>query len=163
MATQQSTSHCSFEKHDEAYSSNVNNSHHQLDGSGDYYSCTKPKNVGDNFVQPPLARAQPQHQCQGHPHQALIHTTPQLLLHQQTHLPESAATDILPYCTTEPPLRQEEVIALSDVAGSVKELVLLALGVAAGDVACAEKMEGAVGTDITGNIVEFFAEEWEVE
>jgi hypothetical protein len=55
------------------------------------------------------------------------------------------------------------VIALSDVAGSVKELVLLALGVAAGDVGCAEKMESAVGGAAMGSVVEFFAEEWEVE
>lgn len=85
---------------------------------------------------------------------------------QQTHpnAPKTAVTHILPYCTTEAPLRQEQVIALSDVVGSVKELVLLAVGAAAGDSACVDKLEGAVGGAHTaGCVVEFFAGEWEVE
>lgn len=110
-----------------------------------------------------LPRAQSHQQRQGLHQQALPHAAPQLRPRQQSHLPESAVKDILPYCTTEPPLRQEQVIALSDVAGSVKELVLLALGTAAGDAGCAERMEGAVGSETAGSIVEFFAEEWEVE
>jgi hypothetical protein len=76
---------------------------------------------------------------------------------------ENVVVSLLPYSTMEPPLRQEQVIALSDVVGSLKELVVLALGAAAGDVACADRLENAVGTTTASNIVEFFVEEWEVE
>jgi hypothetical protein len=139
-----------------------NTSHRLLDGSGDY-SHTQPKSQRHSFMQPTVPRVQPQQQGQGFPHQALPHTSSQFRSRKQPHLPESAVTDILPYCTTEPPLRQEHVIALSDIAGSMKELVLLALGVAAGDARCAEKMESAVGAETTGSFVDFFADEWEVE
>ena len=63
----------------------------------------------------------------------------------------------------EPPLSQEQVIALSDVVGSLKELVVLVLGAAAGEVACVEKLEGVVGTETAARMVEFFVDEWEVE
>jgi hypothetical protein len=164
--TKQSIKDCfSQKRHDESHNSNLgcNTSYSQLDGLGDYYSHTQLKNVKTNFMQPSHPRAQPHQQRQGLPQQPLPHATSQLRPRQQSHLPESAVKDIVPYCTTEPPLRQEQVIALSDIAGSVKELVLLALRAAAGDAGCAERMEGAVGSETTGSVVEFFAEEWEVE
>ncbi|KAI4616672.1 hypothetical protein J4E80_005947 [Alternaria sp. BMP 0032] len=71
--------------------------------------------------------------------------------------------DLLPYCTTEPPLSQAQVIASSDVVGSLKELVVLALGAASGVPGSMEKLEGAVGSQAAVNIVEFFADEWEIE
>lgn len=72
-------------------------------------------------------------------------------------------TDVLPYCTTEPPLTQEQVIALSDIAGSVKELVLLALTAASGDRSSISKLTSAVGSMTADNIIDFFIDEWEVE
>jgi hypothetical protein len=164
--TKQSTTHFSPLENDVVisnYNANGKRSYYQLDGSGDYYSHLQSKKVRNSFMQPPHPRAQTQQQTQGRPHQAHLHTTSQPFPRQQPRPLESAVTDILPYCTTEPPLLQEQVIALSDVAGSVKELVLLALGAASGDAGCAEKMEGAVGVVAMGTIVEFFAEEWEVE
>lgn len=78
-------------------------------------------------------------------------------------MPRNVVTDILPYCTTELPLTQEQVIALSDVAGSVKELALLALSASAGDCVSIETLHAAVGTATANNIVDFFVDEWEVE
>jgi hypothetical protein len=120
-------------------------------------------NMRHNFAPPSFARAPPQHQLSQH--QAPTRTNAQSAPRQrpQANAPKNAITDILPYCTTEPPLREEQVIALSDVVGSVKELVLLAVGTAAGDIVCADRMEAAVGAQTTGGIVEFFAGEWEVE
>jgi hypothetical protein len=75
----------------------------------------------------------------------------------------NAANDLLPYCTTEPPLNGAQVIALSDVVGSLRELVILALGAASGAAGCMEKLEGAVGPRAAVNIAEFFTDEWEIE
>jgi hypothetical protein len=58
---------------------------------------------------------------------------------------------------------QDQVIALSDVVGSLKELVLLALGASAGDEVCVDKLECAVGSETASNIMEFFVDEWEVD
>jgi hypothetical protein len=151
-------------RHFERDGSNLSNSasHRLLDGLGDY-SHTQPKPQRNNFMQPILSHAEPQQQVQSFPRQGFSRTASQVRPRKLLHLPDSAVTDILPYCTTEPPLRQEQIIALSDIAGSVKELVLLALGAEAGDAVCAGKMEGAVGAETTGSIVEFFAAEWEVE
>jgi hypothetical protein len=75
----------------------------------------------------------------------------------------NAVNDLLPYCTTEPPLGEAQVIALSDVAGSLRELVVLALGATSGTAGCMEKLDGAVGRQAAANIAEFFADEWEIE
>lgn len=81
---------------------------------------------------------------------------------QQSQPTSNAITDLIPYCTTEPPLRHEEVIAISDIAGSLKELMLLALGASVGDETCGERLVQAVGHKTAGNIVDFFVVEWEV-
>lgn len=47
--------------------------------------------------------------------------------------------------------------------GSLRELVVLALGAASGAAGCMEKLEGTVGSRAAVNIVEFFADEWEIE
>lgn len=60
-------------------------------------------------------------------------------------------------------MTQEQVIALSDVAGSVKELVILALTAAAGDRVSMDRMKAAVGPATANNIMDFFVDEWEVE
>ncbi|KAH7563766.1 hypothetical protein BM1_00813 [Bipolaris maydis] len=71
--------------------------------------------------------------------------------------------DLLPYCTTEPPLNEAQVIALSDVVGSLRELVPLALAAAAGDKRSLRKLESAVGKRDAVGVVEFFVDEWEIE
>lgn len=72
-------------------------------------------------------------------------------------------SELLPYCTMEPPLSEAQTIAISDVAGNLKELVLLALGAAAGEVGCVERLEGAIGARAASNITGFFIDEWEIE
>ncbi|KAI8939912.1 hypothetical protein NX059_003641 [Plenodomus lindquistii] len=76
---------------------------------------------------------------------------------------QNAVSDLLPYCTMGPPLNEAQVIALSDAAGSLRELVLLSLGAFAGDPSCVRRLEGAVGRQAAGNIAEFFMDEWEID
>lgn len=73
-------------------------------------------------------------------------------------LPRSAAMDLLPYITY-PPLSNEQVIALSDVAGSLRDVVVLALR-ARVDEHSRETMARAVGPRATEQIVSFFKDEW---
>ena len=75
----------------------------------------------------------------------------------------TTVSTLLPYCTTEPPLNTVQVIALSDVVGSLRELVLLALSAASGDAESMGRLEGALGRQGALGVVEFFEEEWEVE
>lgn len=56
-----------------------------------------------------------------------------------------------------------QVIALSDVVGSLRELVLLALVAAVGDAESMGILEGAVGRQGAICVVEFFEDEWEIE
>jgi len=132
----------------------------QIDGTGDYYQQNHSSRQSHSMLQPPLPRTHTQSQpLRPQHHQAVA----QIPSRPPTRKPESAVTDILPYCTTEPPLKQEQIIALSDVVGSVGELVVLALGAAEGNRACADSMARAVGAAAAGSIVDFFTEEWEVE
>jgi hypothetical protein len=158
-----------------AHPRNDNASHLPLNGAGSHHS------MRSGFIQalPPGHHLQQQHQQQlpGQRQHQYQYQQPQSLQcnslrpitntsntsRPQTRVPENAFADLLPYCTMEPPLNQEQVIALSDVVGSLKELVVLVLGASAGDVACVEKLEGAVGTEIATKIVEFFVDEWEME
>lgn len=82
--------------------------------------------------------------------------------HQAPTQPQSAVHDLLPFCTIGAPLNEAQVIALSDVVGSMKELALLCLCAASGDQRSVSKLANAVGSDVAINIVEFFTEEWEV-
>ncbi|KAF1912573.1 hypothetical protein BDU57DRAFT_370672 [Ampelomyces quisqualis] len=152
-----------LDERDSSLAKTIPDSH--IDGSSDFSMRNVPANTRHNFAQPSFAHAPPHHQSpisqyQGPSRTNAQHAPPK---QAQVNAPKNAVTDILPYCTTEPPLRQEQVIALSDIVGSVRELVILAVGAAAGDGACADKMEAAVGAQTTGCIVEFFAGEWEVE
>ncbi|KAH6879181.1 hypothetical protein BKA58DRAFT_111152 [Alternaria rosae] len=126
----------------------------QLDGGADYYS----RAVNDGTIHS-QQRYYPQvpHQSQKAP------SVPPPPPRQPSRTIGNAVNDLLPYCTTEPPLSQAQVIALSDVVGSLRELVVLALGTASGAAGYMEKLEGAVGSRAAVNIVEFFADEWEIE
>jgi hypothetical protein len=131
---------------------------HQVDGAGDYSS----QGIGAKraFTQPTYPHVSAQQHRQ---HQVPTRNSTQIDSRQNRETPRSAVTDVLPYCTTEPPLTQEQVITLSDVAGSVKELVLLALTAAAGDRVSTERINAALGQNTANNIIDFFLDEWEVE
>jgi hypothetical protein len=138
-------------------------SRNHADGSAEYYPKTQPTDTRNAFAKPSSQHTIPQQQRHNYIQQTLAQPTPPLFPRQQTQIPKNAVTDILPFCTTEPPLSQEQVIALSDVVGSLKELALLALEAAAGDARCTAKIEDAVGARTMANIVDFFVGEWEVE
>jgi hypothetical protein len=138
-------------------------SQQQIDDSGNYYQQGRTFDRRREPPHPSLPRTylQQQHQAQQHrpPGKARTHIPPR----KTDGKTESAVTDVLPFCTTEPPLKQEQVIALSDVVGSVKELVVLALSAAAGEHGGIAKMDSALEPRTARNIVEFFSEEWEME
>jgi hypothetical protein len=138
-------------------------SQQRTDGSGDYYQqgCTSDRRY--ELPQPSLPRTYPRQQYQAQQHRAPGKAPTHIPPRKTYGKTESAVTDALPYCTTEPPLKREQIIALSDVVGSVKELVFLALSAMAGEPGGADKMESAVGPRTARNVVEFFSEEWEIE
>ncbi|KAF2797612.1 hypothetical protein K505DRAFT_397779 [Melanomma pulvis-pyrius CBS 109.77] len=70
----------------------------------------------------------------------------------------NATMDLLPYCT-HPHMSKEQVIGLSDVAGNLREVVLLALRAGVDDSA-REVLASAVGGEAAEGIVDFFREEW---
>lgn len=78
-------------------------------------------------------------------------------------VPRLSVTTLLPYCTTGPPLSEAQVIAISDIAGSLQELVQLALGAVAGDAECVRTLENTVGGQAAAHIAEFFMDEWELD
>lgn len=95
--------------------------------------------------------------------QAQSKAAPQVPQKRQSEAVGSAVTSLLPYCTTEVPLSEEQVIAVTDIAGSLKELVLLALGAKDGDGECVSRLEGALGSEqATVGVVDFFSDEYEV-
>lgn len=73
----------------------------------------------------------------------------------------TAIRHLLPYCTVELPLNDAQVIGLSDLAGSLKEVMLLALH-ARTDERVARDLVSAVGSEAAMGIVEFFSDEFEV-
>jgi len=75
--------------------------------------------------------------------------------------PKTAISDLLPYCTAELPLTQDQVIGLSDIAGNIKEVMLLALH-ARVDEGVARNLVRAVGQNTAKGIVDFFRDEFEV-
>jgi hypothetical protein len=76
----------------------------------------------------------------------------------------SAVTALLPYCTADVPLNEGQVINVTDVAGSLKELVLLALGAKDGDEDCMHRLRSALGSEqAVAGFVDFFSGEFEVE
>lgn len=76
----------------------------------------------------------------------------------------SAVTTLLSYCTADTPLNNNQVIAVTDVAGSMKELVLLALGAKDGDETCVHRLRCALDSEqALASIVDFFSGEFEVE
>lgn len=81
---------------------------------------------------------------------------------KQTPAVANVPMDLLPYCTTNMQLSNEQIVALSDVAGNWKEIVLLSLAAAVDESARAD-MEHAVGREAVAGVVDFWSDEWVVE
>ncbi|RMZ66665.1 opa3 domain-containing [Pyrenophora seminiperda CCB06] len=135
----------------------------QLDGGTDHDLYASPAVIGGNYTHPavPSYSQQQDHERTSHQsrHTSSVAPSP----HQQTHTTTNTVRHLLPYCTTEPPLNKAQVIALSDVVGSLKELALLALCATSGDVNSLEKLESAMGRQTASYITDFFADEWEID
>lgn len=138
--------------------------HNQVDGAADSYKHGMPfKTNGGTQLHHARSTHHRQHENQQH-RQAPVNTTSHAPPRQQNPIPVgNAVIDLLPYCTAGAPLRQDQIIALSDIVGSLKELALLALGASAGDAVSGDKLTGAVGQETASDIVAFFADELEVE
>ncbi|KAF2626798.1 hypothetical protein BU25DRAFT_491736 [Macroventuria anomochaeta] len=148
----------------------------QIDGPADHRPQMVPFATRNDYRQP--VNHFQQQQQQGHRHYQYqypqmqdrpvhhVHSTaaPHLPSKQQETAAGSAVTTLLPYCTAEVPLNESQVIAVTDVAGSLKELVLLALRAKDGDEECVGRLEGALGSEqALAGIVDFFSDEFEIE
>ena len=80
---------------------------------------------------------------------------------RQHKIPKTAYHNLLPYCTVEMPLNEQQVIGLSDVAGSLKEVMLLAMRARTNE-QYAMHLGDAVGVQSLGGIVDFFTDEFEM-
>jgi hypothetical protein len=80
--------------------------------------------------------------------------------HQTTSLGD--ALGLLPWCTSDGRLSNEQAIALSDLGGSLKEVMLVALS-AAVDEGPKQDIERAVGKAAAGPVIEFWTEEFAVD
>lgn len=90
--------------------------------------------------------------------------TPHAPSKQHKPAAESTVTKLLPYCTANAPLNESQVIAVTDVAGNLKELVLLALGAKDGDEESASSLVSALGSEqAVADMVDFFSDEYEIE
>lgn len=86
--------------------------------------------------------------------------------HSRQHKPAAgnATTTLLPYCTADTPLNDSQVIAVTDVAGNLQELALLALGAKAGDEDCMLRLGNVLGSgQALAGVVDFFSGEFGVE
>ena len=113
---------------------------------------------------PPLLHQQPRAQPRHPPSHHIRTTAAAHAPSTQQKTPESIVTKLLPHCTVERPLDESQVISLTDAAGSLQELVLLALGAKDGDEACLNVFLEALGSEqAVAGVVDFFCDEFEVE
>ncbi|KAK7191789.1 hypothetical protein DPSP01_007174 [Paraphaeosphaeria sporulosa] len=104
---------------------------------------------------------------QDHRPRTHIYTLPPSLMTPQLHgkannqPPKSAYRDLLPYCTVDTPLTEQQVVRLSDIAGSLREVVALAVRARTNERARAVLRE-ALGEGVARGVVEFWEEEFEV-
>ncbi|KAF9699379.1 hypothetical protein EKO04_002375 [Ascochyta lentis] len=97
-------------------------------------------------------------------HQAHTKTTSHAPQRRQNEAVVNAASTFLPYCTAEISLNEEQVIAVTDIAGSLKELVLLTLGAKDGDEECKSRLESALGGEqAAAGVLDFFSDEFAIE
>lgn len=107
-----------------------------------------------------MPRIAPQKSCMRNPPPPRL-TTTRIAANPPDAAPKNAVTDLLPYCTTETPLSEAQIIALSDLASSLKDVMLLAMQ-AKTDERVAANLVRAVGPEAAGGIVEFFTDEYEL-
>ena len=148
----------------------------QVDRPADYHPPMLPLTAGHNPNQPAMKSHHQQWQ-QTHP---LLHQQPRESRHPPSHhihdaaaahapstqqkIPESIVTKLLPHCTVERPLDESQVISLTDAAGSLQELVLLALRAKEGDESCLNVFLDALGSEqAVAGVVDFFCDEFEVD
>lgn len=74
----------------------------------------------------------------------------------------SAGLDLVPYCTTRAKLNREEVLNLSDLAGGLNDLVILAVGGYVNEEGT-DVLDGALGKEVADGIRAFWAEEFLIE
>ncbi|PVH98592.1 hypothetical protein DM02DRAFT_43530 [Periconia macrospinosa] len=74
---------------------------------------------------------------------------------------KSAVRDLLPFCTSTLPLGEAQVVNLSDMAGSLKEVMLIAMQAAMDDDVMAH-LQSAVGEEAAEGIVNFFSDEFQI-
>lgn len=156
----------------------VSDYRNQLDGRPDYRPNMIPLAARDGVNQPVRhistqqqqqqrrlpVHQQPQAQVQSSPiHQvngrAAVHVPS-----KQQQTTESNVTKLLPYCTVERPLDQSQVIAITDVVGSLKELTLLALAAKDGNQECIGRLNDALGNEqALSGVIDFFSDEFEID
>lgn len=146
----------------------------QVDGPANYRPQMVPLATRINNGHP-VSQYQQQQQQRSHSHQhqsVQVRPTNQPINTAAPHVPSkqrkpataSAVTTLLPYCTAKVPLNEGQVIAVTDAAGSLKELVLLALGAKDGDEERLSRLESALGSEqTTADVVDFFSDEFEIE
>ncbi|CAI6331488.1 unnamed protein product [Periconia digitata] len=79
----------------------------------------------------------------------------------QSSIPPKRAVDaLLPTCTIGRPLTETQVVNLSDMAGSLREVMLLAMR-AKMDGSVMTELEGALGEAAAQGVVQFFENEFE--
>ncbi|KAF1932184.1 uncharacterized protein M421DRAFT_89531 [Didymella exigua CBS 183.55] len=135
---------------------NGRNGHSQPSSQGHHQQRVPPQQWRQQQSQHPQIRARPMH-----PANAMAPHAP-----AKQHKPAggSAVTTLLPYCTADVPLNESQVLAVTDVAGSLKELVLLALGAKDGGAECASRLRSALGSEqAVAGILDFFSGEFEFE
>lgn len=122
----------------------------------------------------PVSQSTRQRQYQqSHHHQPQLHARNMHQSHDAAASPapskqhkvaaHSAVATLLSHCTVEIPLNQSQVIALTDVAGSMKELVILALGAKDGGEESLGSLKSALGSDeAVAGVVDFFSDEFEI-
>jgi len=121
----------------------------QLDGAPDHHHRAMTANARNNATHPPHSRN--------------TTTSLPLPIQPQNSAPAQTGANLLRHCTAGPPLSESQVIAISDVVGSLKELVLLIHAAQAGDGESEKKLVDALGFEAASDVVAFFGDEWEVE
>lgn len=71
--------------------------------------------------------------------------------------PVNAALDVLPYCTTDAPMRQEALVALTDQTTCLRDVASLR------EEDMQRLLEGGMSEEDVGGVLGFWAEEWVVE
>ncbi|KAF2806651.1 uncharacterized protein BDZ99DRAFT_347930, partial [Mytilinidion resinicola] len=76
--------------------------------------------------------------------------------------PKITIQHLLPYCTKRGVLNEADITNLAEVAGSLRELVAMALRGEV-DALGRDVLEGAMGVEMAQGVREFWGEEWVVD